>query len=77
MSKGAYNDVVAVQRVLAQYGNVLPHRNDEMSKAVDTITTRLMRKVDAVMRRDHLERHIALRKVRIEEPDLYEAFQLI
>lgn len=76
VAKG-FDPVTAEQRVLHQYGNTLPRRNDELAKAADSIISKFMRMVDQEMRASRCERHEAMRKVRLAEPDLYEAYTLV
>jgi hypothetical protein len=75
-SKGFSPDLAA-QRVLHAYGDRLPHRNDAMSKAADTLVTRFMKRVDQTMVNECCDRNTAMRKVRQQDPDLYECFQLV
>ena len=76
VAKG-FDPVIAEQRVLHQYGNTLPRRNDEMAKAADSVISKFMRLVDQEMRASHCERHEAMRKVRLAEPELFEAYALV
>ena len=76
ISKG-FDPVTAGQRILHSYGSTLPHRNDEMAKAANTITTKFMRLVDEIMIEKNCDRTSALRLARQEDEDLFGAYQLV
>jgi hypothetical protein len=78
ISKGC-SDIVAAQRVLAQYGNTLP-RSDFAKSATAVaaeVQNRMASEIEQCMRLEKVDRTTAMRKVRLRHPELYDAYQLV
>jgi hypothetical protein len=75
MAKGLSREL-AEQRVLYQYGNLLP-RSNILKGAGDSLVTRFMAKCDQVMLDENCDRTEAMRRVRKRNEGLFDAFQIV